>query len=85
METVLQQKQVWKRRESKKNEQKVGFFARLFRCRHKELTRPFTIGKESYRVCTNCGAHRNFDPETLETYGDFYFPVEVSLSQIELN
>lgn len=53
---------------------KVGVFAALFGCWHDELSRPFTIGKESYRVCLLCGARRHFDPRNLKTFGAFYYP-----------
>lgn len=85
MSRILEQKQSWNHRKLVKDKQKVGLLARLFRCRHKELSRPFTVGKESHRTCTQCGARRNFDPETLQTYGDFYFPLEKDISQLELN
>jgi hypothetical protein len=71
MKTVLKKQQI---QAVKKNKQKVGFLAGLFGCRHKELTRPFTVEKESHLSCTNCGAWRDFNPETLETYGKFYYP-----------
>jgi hypothetical protein len=83
MEAVLEQKQVWKNNKIKKNEKPVGFFAGIFGCWHKELSRPFTTQKESYRVCTHCGARRHFDPETLETYGQFYFPLEARVTELE--
>jgi len=59
---------------------KIGLMAALFGCRHKNLSRPFTYGKESYCVCLNCGAHKNFNPETLTTNGSFYFPPKSSLN-----
>ena len=54
--------------------EEIGFLASLFGCWHEKTSRPFTTESESYRVCTSCGAHRNFNPETLETSGKFYFP-----------
>ncbi len=74
MQTVLKQQQTWTSR-IKRNKHKVGFLAGLFGCRHKELTRPFTVGKNTHRSCTHCGAWRDFNPETLETYGGFYYPL----------
>lgn len=34
----------------------VNFFAEiLFGCSHNRLTRPFTLGEETYKVCLDCG------------------------------
>lgn len=58
---------------------KVGFFSKIFGCGHQDLSRPFSNGKIGYRVCLQCGARKQFNPETLETFGSFYFaPVEKS-------
>ncbi len=84
MQTVLEQQQTLIGK-NKRNKQKAGFLAGLFGCRHKELTRPFTVGNNSHRSCTYCGAWRNFNPETLQTYGDFYYPQPAESSQINLN
>jgi hypothetical protein len=54
--------------------QKAGLITKLFGCWHDNLSRPFTQGKTAYRSCLNCGARKQFDPETLKTHGDFYFP-----------
>ena len=57
--------------------EKVGFFSKIFGCGHQDLSRPFSNGKFGYRVCLNCGARKQFNTETLETFGSFYFaPVE---------
>lgn len=53
---------------------KVGLIAKLFGCRHGDISRPFTNGETAYRSCLNCGARKQFNPETLETHGNFYFP-----------
>ena len=57
--------------------QKIGILGKLFGCWHKSLTRPFTIGNASYRSCINCGARKQFDPQTLETFGSFHYPPAV--------
>ena len=57
---------------------KVGLMAKLFGCRHGNVGRPFTIGKTAYRSCLNCGARRQFNPDTMETHGNFYFPTITS-------
>jgi hypothetical protein len=34
----------------------LNFFSEiLFGCTHSRLTRPFTLGKETYEVCLDCG------------------------------
>jgi hypothetical protein len=73
------------RQNLKTSEKKVGFIAGLFGCWHQLLSRPFTPAKgESYRVCLDCGARRQFNPETLETYGPFYFsPSSANVAQFE--
>jgi hypothetical protein len=60
--------------------EKIGLFGKMFGCWHKELSRPFTSLRESYRVCLDCGARKQFDTETLKTFGPFYYPPTVSLS-----
>ena len=53
---------------------KMGLVTKLFGCWHENLSRPFTQGKTSYRSCLECGARKQFNAETLETYGNFYAP-----------
>jgi hypothetical protein len=54
--------------------QKVNLVTKLFGCWHKNISRPFIQGETSYRSCLQCGARKQFNPETLETFGSFYFP-----------
>ena len=54
--------------------QKLGLMAKLFGCWHGNISRPFMQGKTAYRSCLKCGARKQFNPETLETHGKFYFP-----------
>jgi hypothetical protein len=61
---------------------KLGLVALLFGCRHDNLSRPFTQGKTSYRSCLDCGARKQFNAETLETYGDFYCPPTVKAERL---
>ena len=42
-------------------------------CPHKEMSRPFSRQGETYRVCINCGARRNFDQKTWKPVGPYYF------------
>lgn len=61
---------------------KVGFLTKFFGCEHKNISRPFVAGKISYRTCLQCGARRQFDNETFETFGDFYYP---PAERVEIN
>lgn len=45
----------------------------LFGCQHKQMSRPFSRHGESYRVCLACGAQRQFDAQTWNTGGPFYY------------
>jgi len=51
----------------------ANWLTRVFGCWHRELSRPFTLDGESYRVCVDCGARRKFDPRRWEMVGDFYY------------
>ena len=66
------------RQQTKVNEEvfgeKVGFMGKIFGCNHQNISRPFTHGKISYRSCLQCGARKQFNPETLETFGGFFYP-----------
>jgi len=53
---------------------RMGLAAWLFGCHHKRLSLPRSNASESYRECVNCGARRNFNAETWQTIGPFYFP-----------
>ncbi|HEX8289613.1 MAG TPA: hypothetical protein VF556_16640 [Pyrinomonadaceae bacterium] len=53
---------------------KVGIFSKIFGCGHPNLSRPFSRGRLGYRTCLRCGARKQFNPETLMTFGDFYYP-----------
>lgn len=51
----------------------VQWLTRLFGCWHGEMSRPFTLDKETYRVCMDCGARRRFDPVKWEMTGGYYY------------
>jgi len=53
---------------------KMGLINRLIGCSHKDLSRPLTTANITYRTCVNCGARRQFNTDTFETFGDFYCP-----------
>jgi len=51
--------------------------SRLWNCWHLQVSRPFTRGQETYKVCLHCGMHRRFDPQRWKSSGSFYAaPVE---------
>lgn len=57
---------------------KIGLFGSLFGCWHKQLSRPFTIGKQSYCSCLQCGARKQFNADSLQTVGAFHYPPPVA-------
>ena len=57
---------------------KIGLATRLFGCQHYNVGRPFNSGNSAYRSCLGCGARKQFNTETLETYGTFYCPPVIS-------
>ncbi len=64
--------------------EKVGLLGKLFGCGHREVSRPFILGKTAYRTCLSCGARKRFDTQNLETFGGFYYPPIVK-SEEQLN
>jgi len=54
--------------------EKVGLMGKLFGCGHRNLSRPFSQSNVAYRSCLQCGARKQFNLTTLETYGEFYYP-----------
>ncbi len=53
---------------------RLGLITRIIGCQHKSISRPFVEGKTGYRSCLSCGARKQFNPDTLETYPGFYCP-----------
>ena len=49
------------------------FMARVFGCRHAEMSRPFSRDGRAYRSCLNCGAQRQFNLGNWEMQGNFYY------------
>ncbi len=47
--------------------------ARVFGCWHREMSRPFTLGGQSYRACLDCGARRAFDTVNWKMVGAYYY------------
>ena len=54
--------------------EKVGLAAKLFGCWHENMSRPFGGGLNAYRSCLKCGARKQFNTQTLLTFGKFYYP-----------
>jgi hypothetical protein len=82
MEMILEQNRIAQsvlNRTDKVFGDRIGIMGKIFGCWHKELSRPFTNQKSSYRACLNCGALKHFDAENLKTVGPFYYPPTVSL------
>lgn len=81
MQAVLEQNVVAERVIDRTNGlfgKKIGVLVKLFGCRHRQLTRPFTNRQGSYRACLNCGARKEFDIKSFKTLGTFYYPPSVS-------
>lgn len=85
MEAVLEQNAIVDSRVIRSNKafgKKVGLMTKVFGCWHqKGLSRPFTENQKAYRVCLDCGARRAFNPQTLKTFGPYYFPPAISLGK----
>ena len=84
MQTILEQNRIAESLINRTGEafgNKIGLLGTLFGCWHRSLSRPFTIGNDSYRACLDCGARKHFDPETLKTFGSFHYPPTVSLDK----
>lgn len=47
--------------------------ARVFGCWHREMSRPLTLGGQSYRACLDCGARRAFDTKSWKMVGAYYY------------
>ncbi len=55
-----------------------GWLTRLFGCRHRKMSRPFSSQGQTYRSCLSCGARRQFDLQRWEMQGDFYYRLPTS-------
>ena len=49
----------------------------ISRCWHRKMSRPFTRGGCTFRVCLNCGMRRNFDLENWKSTGGYYYATEL--------
>ena len=84
MEAVLEQNVIAERvldRTEGPFGKRIGYLASMFGCWHKELGRPFTNKKVSYRACMECGARAEFDTSSFKTSGRFYYPPSVAFNR----
>ena len=44
----------------------------LFGCHHRKLSRVFTIGRKTYRVCCDCGATFNYSLDAMRMESPLY-------------
>jgi hypothetical protein len=51
----------------------IRWLTRLFGCRHRNMSPPFTGGEETYRSCMNCGARRLFNVGRGKMTGTYYY------------
>jgi hypothetical protein len=63
--------------------QKMSLLAKVFGCWHSNISRPFVQGKTAYRSCLKCGARKQFNPDTLETRGGFYFAPVIKKKELD--
>ena len=69
-EQIFQQRQAERSRELNNAAQRL--VQRLLGCWQHDLSRPFTHGGKTYRVCMKCGLSRDFNLNTWETNGPSY-------------
>jgi hypothetical protein len=51
-----------------------GWLTRLFGCKHRKMSPPFTGPDETYCSCMNCGARRLFSVGRGKMTGTYYYP-----------
>jgi hypothetical protein len=62
-----------------------GWLGDLFGCQHKEMSRPFSRQGETYRVCIGCGARRQFDQQTWNSAGPYYYKPARTSDLVDVN
>ncbi len=88
MQAVLEQNSIAERvidRTESSFGRKIGLFGKIFGCWHRDLSRPFSSKKGSYRACLECGARKEFDISNFKTLGTFYYPPSVSFDRNRTN
>jgi hypothetical protein len=51
----------------------TNWLTRLFGCKHRNMSPPFTRGEETYRSCMSCGARRLFNEGRGKMTGAYYY------------
>lgn len=51
----------------------VGPLRALFGCRHRNMSRPFTVEYRTVCRCLTCGAYRDLNMKTFIFEGKFYY------------
>jgi len=51
-----------------------GLFSALFGCWHFRMSKPITMDGDTFKYCLYCGVRRQYDLETFEVTGGFYYP-----------
>ena len=49
------------------------FLMALVGCAHRSMSRPYTIGGVTHRICPDCGAYRLYDLEKMQFYGTYFY------------
>jgi hypothetical protein len=49
------------------------WLTRLFGCKHRKMSPPFTRGQDTYCTCMNCGARRLFNAGRGKMTGAYYY------------
>ena len=60
----------------------IGIIGKLFGCWHKNLTKPITSRRSTYRACVECGARREFDTTEFRSTGPFCYPPAVKSANL---
>jgi hypothetical protein len=50
----------------------IQWLTRLFGCWHKMMAPPYTQNNETYCVCMDCGAHREFNSDRGKMVGPYF-------------
>ena len=63
-------------------------FEFVFRCRHRQLSRVFTIQKRTYQVCVDCGRQFEYSWELMQSIrssSDDAYPPLTAVTQAEVS
>lgn len=54
----------------------VWWLVRIFGCQHRKMSRPITLGGETYCACVGCGGRRQFNLEKWRMQGPYYYKAD---------